>query len=60
MFMDMKLDQEILDPQDVEYESSKCKTPHSDGSTCIPEWDGYGFVCPYYVISMYRAAIRNT
>jgi len=30
---------------DLAYENAKCDSPHSDGSKCMPEFDGFVYVC---------------
>lgn len=33
------------DRDNREYIAALCKEPHDDGTTCMPAWDGYMFVC---------------
>jgi hypothetical protein len=37
--------------QEQEYLAVKCNQPHKNGSVCIPEWDGYGYVCVDRILS---------
>jgi hypothetical protein len=28
-----------------EYNTAKCKESHEDGTSCLPSWDGFMYVC---------------
>jgi hypothetical protein len=40
-----------VEEENREYEAAKCKEPHTDGTSCLPSWDGYGFVCVKQVLA---------
>lgn len=27
------------------YTAAKCTTPHADGTSCMPTWDGFVYIC---------------
>jgi hypothetical protein len=43
-------DEERESMDNREYQSAECEAPHKDGSTCMPSWDGYGYVCTNRII----------
>lgn len=34
-----------VEEENQAYSSAKCEEKHEDGSTCMPSWDGFMFVC---------------
>jgi hypothetical protein len=41
------VDKMIFEDEDdnAHYLMAKCRTPHTDGNICAPEWDGFVYVC---------------
>jgi hypothetical protein len=40
------------------YLAAKCTEPHANGSPCLPEWDGYVYIC-FDRICKERNEMRN-
>jgi hypothetical protein len=36
---------------DLAYSEAECLEAHSDGSSCLPSWDGFGYICTYRVLN---------
>lgn len=36
---------------DSAYLAAQCPTGHSDGTGCLPSWDGFGYICTHLILN---------